>query len=78
MKTAVSIPDRLFETVEELCKRHRIPRSRFYAMAIKQFVDAYRENDVTERLNRVYANESSSLDPALAATQIRALTKEKW
>jgi metal-responsive CopG/Arc/MetJ family transcriptional regulator len=78
MKTAVSIPDPLFETVEELCKRHRIPRSRFYAMAIKQFVDAYRENDVTERLNRVYATESSSLDPALTAAQIRALAKEKW
>ena len=47
-------------------------------MAIKQFVDAYRENDVTERLNRVYATESSSLDPALTAAQIRALAKEKW
>ena len=78
MKTAVSIPDPLFEIVEELCKRHRIPRSRFYAMAIKQFVDAYRENEVTERLNRVYATESSSLNLALAAAQIRSLTKEKW
>ncbi len=78
MKTAVSIPDPLFQTVEELCERHRIPRSRFYAMAIKQFADAYRENDITERLNRVYAKESSSVDSALTRAQIRALTKEVW
>lgn len=47
-------------------------------MAIKQFADAYRENDITERLNRVYAKESSSVDSALTRAQIRALTKEVW
>jgi hypothetical protein len=47
-------------------------------MAIKQLVDAYRDTDITERLNRVYAKESSSVDTSLAAAQIQALTKEKW
>jgi len=78
MKTAISIPDTLFEAAEGLCKRHRIPRSRFYALAIERLVDDYREKDVTQRLNRVYEKESSSLDAALAAAQFRTLNKESW
>ena len=33
---------------------------------------------ITEKLNEVYAEEDSSLDPALAAMQWAALPKEDW
>ncbi len=78
MKTAISIPDPLFKAAEGLCKRHRIARSRFYAMAIKRLVDEYRETDVTERLNRIYRKEPSPVDSAFAAAQSRAIGKEQW
>jgi len=78
MKTAISIPDHLFETAEGLCKRHRIARSRFYAMAIQRLINEYRENDVTERLNRVYRQESSVMDSTLTTAQIQTIKKEEW
>lgn len=36
------------------------------------------QNDVTERLNQVYATESSELDPALKAAVAALLTNEDW
>ena len=78
MKTAISIPDALFEEAEVLCKRHRLARSQFYALAIQRMVEDYRVQDVTERLNSVYEHEPSSVDPALASAQLRTLKKEKW
>ncbi|HXR25965.1 MAG TPA: hypothetical protein VN742_11430 [Candidatus Binataceae bacterium] len=71
MKTVISIPDPLFRSAERLAKRLRISRSRLYAQAIERYVADSQENGVTARLNEVYAESSSGLDPALAALQTR-------
>ena len=36
------------------------------------------QDNVTERLNQVYATESSELDPAFARLQIALLVEEPW
>ena len=54
MKTAVSLPDHLFRRADEVAGELQIPRSRLFAMALEQFLDTYRQQDVTERLNAVY------------------------
>jgi len=71
VKTVISIPDPLFRSAERLAKRLRISRSRLYAQAIERYVADSQENGVTARLNEVYAESSSGLDPALAALQTR-------
>ena len=78
MKTAISIPDPLFRTAERLAKRLRIPRSRLYAQAIERYVADSQEDGVTARLNEVYADSSSDLDPALAAMQTISISSERW
>jgi len=78
MKTAVYLPDAIFQAAERLCEKHRIPRSRFYAMAIKRMIDEVERQEVTAKLNEVYRNESSSVDPALLRAQSAILDDEKW
>jgi metal-responsive CopG/Arc/MetJ family transcriptional regulator len=75
VKTTISIPDPLFAQAEQVAKRLRMSRSKLYATAIAQFVNANRSRDITERLNEVYAKEKSKLDPVLHALQLRSLNQ---
>jgi len=78
MKTAVSLPEPVFEAAERLAQRLRVSRSRLYTDAIRRYVEDHRTQGVTERLNAVYgpSGEDSGLDPVLAELQHRALREE--
>jgi len=78
MKVAVSIPDDLFESAEDLAKRLGLSRSRLYATAVTEFLAKHRGRKVTERLNAVYAAEDSRLDEAARKAQARSLSTEPW
>lgn len=78
MKTAVSLPDRLFDAAERVAKRLGISRSELYARAVRKFVEEHRGDRVTEILDRVYAEADSTLDPALARLQAASLPREDW
>ena len=78
MKTAISLPDALFVEAEQVAKRLRISRSKLYATAIAQFLKQHGARGVTERLNEVYPQERSQLDPVLHALQLRSLPREDW
>jgi metal-responsive CopG/Arc/MetJ family transcriptional regulator len=78
MKTAISIPDALFDAADRAAKRQKISRSRLYAQTVEAYLEAQRAQGVKEALDAVYANESSELDPALAAAAHHILSKEKW
>jgi metal-responsive CopG/Arc/MetJ family transcriptional regulator len=78
VKTAVSLPDVVFEAAEQLANRLGMSRSELYATAIAEFIQQHRGRGVTELLDRVYAEEESSIDPVLDDLQIRSLPKEKW
>ena len=78
MKIALSIPDDLFASAEALAKRLGVSRSRMYAAALQDFVAKHKSKNVTERLNKVYAEHASSLDKTLRQIQARSLEKNRW
>lgn len=78
MKTAISIPDAVFEAAEELAERLGKSRSQLYAEAIAVYLRTHREEGVTARLDRIYAEQPSDLDPAVRALQARSLPDEDW
>ncbi|GBE23373.1 hypothetical protein BMS3Bbin01_02757 [bacterium BMS3Bbin01] len=78
MKTAVSLQDDLFRRAEALAKRLGVARSRLYAMALTEFLDAHECDVVTEALDAVYADLPSHLDRHLAAAQTAAIPDEDW
>ncbi|WP_425153442.1 ChpI protein [Candidatus Palauibacter sp.] len=76
MKTAISVPDELFVSADSLAKRMRISRSELYATAVAEYVAKHRSEDVTARLNAVYADLSGEVDPALRRSQARSVAEE--
>lgn len=78
MKTAISLPDDLFEASESLAKRLGMSRSRLIATALAEFVAKHRSNKITERLNAVYSTESSALPDALRRYQQRRMRESEW
>lgn len=78
MKTAVSVPDRVFDAGERVAKRLGISRSELYARAVARFVEEHRSDKVTEALDHVYAKADSTLDPDLARLQAASLPREDW
>jgi hypothetical protein len=80
MKTAISIPDRVFQSAEKLAARLGVSRSELYARALAALVEKHSEDVVTAQLNEVYGpeGEPSSLDRDVARLQSRSLPREKW
>jgi metal-responsive CopG/Arc/MetJ family transcriptional regulator len=78
MKTAISIPDLLFDEAEKLAQRLGMSRSELYAKALAAYIEEYRDEDVTDALNLLYDEEDSSLDPILQQMQVMSLPQEDW
>ena len=78
MKTAISIPDTVFEAAEETAARLGMSRSQLYTKAVAAFVERQRRRAVTEELNAVYQRTASKMDPVLARLQFGSLPKEDW
>ena len=79
MKTAISIPDRVFRSAEQLAARLGVSRSQLYSKALAALVDKHQEDMITSRLNEIYGpgRESSSLDAGFASLQHRTLARDK-
>jgi metal-responsive CopG/Arc/MetJ family transcriptional regulator len=78
VKTAVSIPDEIFEAAEHVARRLGLSRSELYARALGEYLRAHRAEGVTKALDSVYAKEDSELDDVLAELQARSLRRERW
>lgn len=78
MKTAISIPDPIFQAAEGLAHRMGMSRSQLYAEAVAEYMESHKNQNVTEILNKVYENESSSLDEELYSLQSQSISKEDW
>jgi antitoxin MazE6 len=78
MKTAISIPDDLFRSAEELAEEMGVSRSELYSEAMRRFLSERRAKAVTSRLNEVYDRLSSTLDPVLGELQLRSIARLEW
>ena len=78
MKTAISVPDDVFARVDRFARRNKISRSAVFSAAAEEYVQHHQREGVTERLNAIYAKESSVLDPMLSKLQSTGLTSGSW
>lgn len=80
MKTAISIPDPVFRSAEQLAARLGVSRSQLYTKALATLVEKHRNDLVRTRLDEIYGSGEvdSSLDQGLASAQQYALGREKW
>ncbi len=78
MKTAISIPDSIFEAAERFARRLGISRSELYSKAVTAYIKEHRNDSVTEALNKLYSEEKSSLDPVVLSMQLTSLSEDEW
>ncbi len=78
MKTAISIPDKLFQAADQYAKNHGFSRSNLYAKAVAQFLEQHPTDYITKQLNEVYSDKSSKLDKTLSTMQFNSIEKEIW
>lgn len=78
MKTAISIPDRVFESAEKLAERLGQSRSQLYTQALNSYLERHRGDNVTKKLNEIYGSTNSSLDSGLQSLQALSLPKDRW
>jgi len=78
MKTAVSVPDPVFNEAEQLAKRLKISRSELYSKALAEFVSRHTPDTVTESFNRVCADLQDKPDPAFQRAARNVLKGSEW
>ena len=78
MKTAISVPNDVFELSERLAKKLKVSRSKIFAMGVKKLGEEYDDEDIIARINAVCEEVDTSLDPAVRFYQSRAIKREKW
>ena len=64
MKTAISIPNPIFDQAEQL--------------ALKEFIKMHCKDAITQKLNNLYQKELSSLDKVLLIAQFQSLDEDSW
>ena len=78
MKTAVSIPDDVFEQAEALIRRTRVSRSRLYSRAVAEYVARHSSDRVTEAMDHALADVADPADPFVTAASRRVLRRTTW
>jgi metal-responsive CopG/Arc/MetJ family transcriptional regulator len=78
MKTAISIPDKVFESAEKLAQRLGKSRSQLYTQALHSYLEKNDDELVQEALDKVYGGSPSGVDSVLQTLQAKSLPKEQW
>ncbi len=69
MKTAISIPDEVFQSAERYAQRRGMTRSALYTEALEQILKAAQIDPITEAYNRLAEEVDTSLEAGLSAIQ---------
>lgn len=78
MKTAVSIPDDVFEQAKRLARRSKKSRSRLFSDALREYVTRHAPEEVTEAMDRACADLQVPEDKFVSSAAHRVLAKSDW
>lgn len=78
MKTAVSIPDDVFEKVERFARRAKRSRSEVFSAALQEYIARHAPDEVTDTINRALEDVGEQKDEFVAAASRRVLEKTEW
>jgi metal-responsive CopG/Arc/MetJ family transcriptional regulator len=78
MKTAVSIPDEIYQGAERLARRTKKSRSRLYADALREYLARHAPDEVTEAMSRACAEAGEAKDPFVSGAARRTLERSEW
>lgn len=79
MKTAVSIPDAIFEAAEILARRSGLARSQLYTRALQQLIEEDASaSSLTEAVNAAIEGTDTAPDEFIRRAARTDLARSKW
>lgn len=78
MKTAVSIPDDVFEEAERLATELKTSRSQLYSRALQEFMARHAPDRLTEAMNRVIDEVGAEVDEFSRRAAYQVLERVEW
>jgi metal-responsive CopG/Arc/MetJ family transcriptional regulator len=81
MKTAISIDDGLLQEADETARLMGLSRSRLFSLAVGDFLQRQRREQMLLRLNEVYANGVEPAEKRLLKgikAKVRRTVKDRW
>ncbi|MBF8291110.1 MAG: uncharacterized protein HW391_2078 [Chloroflexi bacterium] len=78
MKTAVSVPDDVFESADRLAQREHRSRSDVYSAALREYVARHSPDEITDAVDRVVEDVGRSPDLFVSAAGVRVLRDAEW
>lgn len=78
MKTAISLPDDIFDEAEHYARRAKMNRSRLYNEALTEYLARHSPDEVTEAMNHVVDRLQESPDRFSTLAAKRTLERVEW
>jgi predicted transcriptional regulator len=78
MKTAISIPNDLFDGAERLARRTRRSRSRLFTDALREYLARHAPDKVTESMDQAIMEVGEGKDEFVSSVARRRLERTEW
>jgi antitoxin MazE6 len=78
MKTAVSIPEDVFQGAERLARKTKRSRSRLFSDALKEYLARHTPDSVTEAMNEACRELGAAKDVFVSSAARRVLERSEW
>jgi metal-responsive CopG/Arc/MetJ family transcriptional regulator len=78
MKTAVSVPNEVFERADRLAKRLEVSRSELYSRALREYLARHSADEVTQALDQLCEELDTSSDEFVREASRRVLEATEW
>ena len=78
MKTAVSIPDDVYDRAERLARRTGRSRSRLFSDALREYLARHTPDEITEAMNKACAELGEAKNSFVSSAARRVLERSEW
>lgn len=78
MKTAISVPDDVFEKAAQLASRMGKSRSGLFREALCEYLERHMQDDVTDAMNRAVDEIEDVTDSFVSSASRRVLENVEW
>jgi metal-responsive CopG/Arc/MetJ family transcriptional regulator len=81
IKTAISIDKDLFDEAEDVAKKMKVPRSKLYSIAMKDFLEHRKNKELLDQLNAAYSTEPTAEEQTLrrvSRQQHKRIMEREW
>ena len=78
MKTAISVPNDVFEEAERLVRQTKRSRSELYTLALTEYLARHAPDRITEAMDRVVSEVGEEVDEFVAEASRRVLSRVEW